>query len=64
MFGDAPQEVRVWLVDHVPAAWSFHYLNAVARPKGFPPSNADLALIASLAAKVAYPFRSCRPRSS
>src|SRR5262249_42408908 len=27
MFGDAPQEIRVWIVDRRPVAWSFHYLH-------------------------------------
>lgn len=58
MFGDAPQEIRVWVVDGAPAAWSFHYLHAVPNPIGFPPSQADLQLLTELAAKVASPFRS------
>lgn len=29
MFGNAPQEVRVWIADKEPVAWSFHYLHAV-----------------------------------
>jgi hypothetical protein len=58
MFGAAPQEVRVWIVDGQPAAWSFHYLHAVPHPKGFPPSRGDLALLADLSAQVARPFRS------
>ena len=58
MFGNAPQEIRVWVVDHKAAAWSFHYLHAVPNPKGFPPSNEDLALLRELAARVTSPFRS------
>jgi hypothetical protein len=58
MFGKAPQEVRVWLVDQVPAAWSFHYLQAVPNPKGFPPSKDDLRLLAQMAEKIATPFSS------
>lgn len=58
MFGEAPQEVRVWIVDHVPVAWSFHYLHAVRTPKGFPPSDKDLQLLAELAAKVGGAFGS------
>ena len=58
MFGDAPQEIRVWVVDHCPTAWSFHYLHAVPKPKGFPPCEADLALLRDLATRVASPFRS------
>ncbi|MFC1596694.1 ATP-grasp domain-containing protein [Planctomycetota bacterium] len=58
MFGNAPQEIRVWVVDHSPTAWSFHYLHAVPKPKGFPPSDDDLDLLRELAARVASPFRS------
>jgi hypothetical protein len=58
MFGKAPQEVRVWLVEKVPVAWSFHYLHAVPQPKGFPPSKDDLSYIAKLAERISVPFRS------
>jgi hypothetical protein len=58
MFGDAPQEVRVWVVDHCPTAWSFHYLHAIPKPKGFPPSKGDIELLRDLAAQVASLFRS------
>ena len=58
MFGNAPQEIRVWVVDQCPTAWSFHYLHAVPKPKGFPPSKSDLDLLRDLAARVASPFRS------
>ncbi len=56
-FGDAPQEVRVWVVDHAPVAWSFHYLHAIREPKGFPPNSDELALLAELSAKIAGPFQ-------
>jgi hypothetical protein len=52
MFGDAPQEVRVWIVDHKPVAWSFHYLHVVPNPKGFPPKTEDLTLLAAMAARI------------
>ena len=58
MFGNAPQEIRVWVMDHCPTAWSFHYLHAVPNPKGFPPSNEDVVLLRALAAQVASPFSS------
>lgn len=58
MFGEAPQEIRVWIVDHVPVAWSFHYLHAVRAPQGFPPSDDDLQILADLAAKVGGVFKS------
>jgi hypothetical protein len=56
MFGDAPQEVRTWIVDGNPVAWSFHYLHAVPNPRGFPLKSSDLREIASMAAAVARPF--------
>jgi hypothetical protein len=58
MYGPIPQEVRVWLVDGRPYAWSFHYLNVLPSPKGFPPAAADLRLLATLASRVCKPFRS------
>ena len=58
MFGDAPQEIRVWIVDQRPVAWSFHYLHVVPNPKGFPPNPNDLALLSGWAAKVGSAFSS------
>jgi hypothetical protein len=58
MYGNAPQEVRIWIVDKVPVAWSFHYIHVVKNPKGFPPSRNDLALLRQLGEKVATPFGS------
>jgi hypothetical protein len=57
-YGPVPQEVRIWVVDGVPRAWSFHYLEAVPRPKGFPPSAADLAALRQMAGEVGSPFES------
>jgi hypothetical protein len=57
-YGPVPQEVRTWVVDGVPCAWSFHYLHIVPRPTGFPPSAADLATLARMARDVAAAFRS------
>jgi hypothetical protein len=57
-YGPLPQEVRTWVVDGVPFAWSFHYMHVVARPKGFPPSAADLATLRQQAGEVASAFRS------
>jgi hypothetical protein len=53
-----PQEVRTWVVDGVPFAWSFHYLHAVPKPAGFPPSAGDLATLRRLAGEVGSAFRS------
>jgi hypothetical protein len=57
-YGPVPQEIRTWSVDGVPVAWSFHYQHIVPRPSGFPPSAADLAALAQMAAEVAAAFRS------
>jgi hypothetical protein len=58
VYGPVPQEVRVWVVDGTPHAWSFHYLNVVAEPQGFPPTAADLRTLEALARRVAGAFRS------
>jgi hypothetical protein len=57
-YGPVPQEVRVWVVDGVPAAWSFHYMQAVAKPRGFPPTADDLTELCRQAAAVGSAFRS------
>jgi Ca-activated chloride channel homolog len=56
--GPVPQEVRVWVVDGTPVAWSFHHLHVVPKATGFPPSETDLAGLKRLAASIAAPFRS------
>jgi hypothetical protein len=58
VYGPVPQEVRVWIVDQVPFAWSFHYLNVVNDPRGFPPNLADLRILAEVAREVGRAFRS------
>jgi hypothetical protein len=57
-YGPVPQEVRTWIVDGVPFAWSFHHLHLVPRPKGFPPSHGDLAELRRRAGQVASAFGS------
>jgi hypothetical protein len=57
-YGQVPQEIRVWIVDGVSFAWSFHYLNILEQPKGFPPSPHDLNDLRRLAAQVASAFGS------
>jgi ATP-grasp domain, R2K clade family 3 len=57
-YGPVAQEVRTWVVDGVPRAWSFHHLHVVPNPKGFPPQDDDLAELRRLAAAVASAFRS------
>jgi hypothetical protein len=56
MFGDAPQEVRVWIVDHKPVAWSFHYLHVVPNPCGFPPGADELTLLAEMGTRIGSAF--------
>lgn len=58
MYGDAPQEIRVWIVDQQPVAWSFHYLHAVPHPVGFPPASSDLMGIQRMAGQVGSAFQS------
>jgi hypothetical protein len=57
-YGPVPQEVRIWVVDGAPVAWSFHHMHIVPRPKGFPHSPDDLAELRRLAGQVASSFRS------
>jgi len=57
-YGSIPIEIRVWIVDSIPCAWSFHYLHVVPKPEEFPPSSADLRTIAQLARQIAVPFSS------
>jgi hypothetical protein len=57
-FGPMSQEVRTWIVDAVPVAWSFHYMHIVPEPAGFPPTAADLAILRRLASEVASAFHS------
>ncbi|MBV9125469.1 MAG: ATP-grasp domain-containing protein, partial [Planctomycetes bacterium] len=57
-YGPLPQEVRTWVVDSVPFAWSFHYLHLVARPRGFPLAADDLETLRNLAGEVGSAFRS------
>jgi len=58
MFGDAPQEIRVWIVDQRPVAWSFHYLHVVPAPEGFPPGHDDLRKICGWAEAIGSVFGS------
>jgi hypothetical protein len=57
-YGPLPQEVRAWVVDTVPVAWSFHYMNVVHIPAGFPPSADEVVLLRHMAGQVAAAFRS------
>jgi hypothetical protein len=57
-YGPVPQEIRTWIVDGVPFAWSFHHMHIVRRPRGFPPLADDLAELRRLACQVGSAFRS------
>lgn len=57
-YGPVPQEVRTWIVDCLPHAWTFHYLNLVENPTGFPPGARDLQTLARLASHVGSAFSS------
>jgi ATP-grasp domain, R2K clade family 3 len=58
IYSPIPQEVRVWIVDQVPFAWSFHYLDVVSAPRGFPPTGGDLRILAGMAREVGRAFHS------
>lgn len=58
IYGRIPREVRVWIVDQAPFAWSFHYMIAVNKPLGFPPNDAELNSLEALAREVGRAFGS------
>lgn len=58
VYGPVAQEVRVWIIDQRPFAWSFHYLNVAPDPQGFPPSPDDLRIVAGMAREVGRAFHS------
>ncbi len=57
-YGTLPQEIRVWVIDGKPFAWSFQHLNAIPLPEGFPPTSSDLLNLATLAERVSTAFHS------
>ena len=57
-YGPVPQEVRTWLIDGEPFAWSFHYMYSAPGPKGFPPSPSDLLALRRQGTAVGSAFRS------
>jgi hypothetical protein len=57
-YGPMSQEVRTWVVDAVPVAWSFHYMHIVPKPAGFPLAAADLGILRQMAGDVASAFGS------
>lgn len=56
--GPVPQEVRVWVVDGEPFAWSFHHLHLVPRPEGLPLDDFDARTLRRLAGAVGGGFQS------
>lgn len=58
LYGPIPQEARVWIVDGTPHAWSFHHMQVVPDPLGFPLSRAAERSLFELAAKVGQVFGS------
>jgi len=56
--GPLPQEIRVWTVDGVPFAWSFHHLHVMPSPAGFPPSDNDLKTLRDYAGRIGPAFSS------
>ena len=57
-YGTLPQEIRLWVIDGKPFAWSFHHLKDISKPMGFPPSKSELTKIAGYAERVAVAFNS------
>lgn len=58
VYGPVSLEVRTWIVDQEPFAWSFHYLNVVDNPMGFPLGQDDLSAIRAGAQRVGRAFDS------
>jgi hypothetical protein len=54
--GPLPQEVRVWTVDCIPTAWSFHHIHVIPAPQGFPPSECDLERLRAYASRIGRVF--------
>src|ERR1043166_151318 len=57
VYGKYPQEVRVWIIDGQPFGWSFHYLQAISTPAGFPLKPRDLSTLLDYSVEVAKAFR-------
>jgi len=53
-YGPVPLEIRTWIVDSVPFAWSFHHLQLDDPPKHFPFSKADVDRIRELASRINF----------
>ena len=46
----------MWIVDGVPAAWSFHHIHVIPAPQGFPPSDCDLDRLRAYASQIGRAF--------
>lgn len=57
-YGPVAQEVRVWIVDGDAVAWSFHHVQFVPNPAGFPPSGDDIETLRVFATAIGTAFRS------
>src|SRR5262245_41982557 len=57
-YGPVPQEIRTWIVDGQPFAWSFHYMHVVRAPAGCPPARGDRELLRAMACNVGRAFGS------
>ncbi|HBP16365.1 MAG TPA: hypothetical protein DEA08_01050 [Planctomycetes bacterium] len=58
VYGPVPQEIRTWIVDQHPYAWSFHHSQVVPEPEGFPPTKADLEHLREQAGRIGKAFHS------
>lgn len=52
LYGPVPLEIRVWIVDSVPFAWSFHHLRVDSPPSTFPLDAKDIAKLFLLAGTI------------
>lgn len=50
--GSVPMEIRTWIVDGKPFAWSFHHLQHIRDSELFPLSNDDIKTLISLASQI------------
>lgn len=58
MYGPIPLEIRTWIIDQVPYAWSFHHVHAAPNANGFPLTKSDLSTLNQYAADIGRSFTS------
>ncbi len=51
-YGPVPMEIRTWIVDSIPYAWSFHHLQIVQNSTLFPLSDQDTDCLYQMASKI------------